>query len=272
MNKRFRFAVVVFVICVFASSGTSSTFAQVSPSSMILNLKSVFDTSLPFNGWMATGSAGFAKANSSVEIDLPSTSSFTIEGWFKLAASDFFFFKKENDGEGISFSRTCSYIYPFPCTAVAWFYSGITGIGHPIGSSLWSGWNHLAVVNDVAGGETRIYVNGTLLTTFDENLSLAGGTNLLIGCYISNNCVSRPLAVDEFRISDVIRYETYFTPATLPFTCDDTTRALWHFDELEGSNIFHDSCGSEDNFLMGINDAHAEGIPAHWIYIPMVIR
>jgi hypothetical protein len=69
--------------------------------------------------------------------------------------------------------------------------------------------------------------------------------------------------VDELRISDFARYTgpTYAVP-TAPFTCDEHTRALWHFDEFEGATVFHDACGVVDNLLVGYNGAHTERVPA----------
>ncbi len=41
--------------------------------------------------------------------------------------------------------------------------------------------------------------------------------------------------MDEFRISDVLRYDGPFDPPTAPFEPDDNTRLLFHFDEGSGA-------------------------------------
>jgi hypothetical protein len=79
--------------------------------------------------------------------------------------------------------------------------------------------------------------------------------------------------VDEIRISDVPRYTgADFSVPSAPFACDEHTRALWHFEEFEGATIFHDACGTTDNVLVGHNGAHTEGVPAHRVYLPLIIR
>jgi hypothetical protein len=78
--------------------------------------------------------------------------------------------------------------------------------------------------------------------------------------------------VDEVRISDVARYsgDTPGVPQQ-PFTCDEHIRALWHFDEFEGTTTFRDKCGV-NNSLVGYNGAHTEGVPVHKAYLPLVLR
>jgi hypothetical protein len=57
-----------------------------------------------------------------------------------------------------------------------------------------------------------------------------------------------PGLIDDVRISDVARYsgDSPGVPQE-PFTCDAHTRALWHFDEVEGATVFQDLCGSTNN-------------------------
>lgn len=51
-------------------------------------------------------------------------------------------------------------------------------------------------------------------------------------------------ALDEVRISDVVRYEGDFTPQPVEFALDDNTRALWHFEnEWQGVH------GGDDRFV-----------------------
>ena len=78
--------------------------------------------------------------------------------------------------------------------------------------------------------------------------------------------------MDEIRISNNVRYTASFTPATVPFECDGNTQALWHFDEISGSTIFHDACGSVDNMFVGYNGAHTEGVIGYKVNLPLVIK
>lgn len=50
--------------------------------------------------------------------------------------------------------------------------------------------------------------------------------------------------LDEARISDVVRYDGNFAPAAEEFANDDSTRALWHFE-----NDFHGVHGGDDRFV-----------------------
>jgi len=50
--------------------------------------------------------------------------------------------------------------------------------------------------------------------------------------------------LDELRISDIVRYKSPVTLPNGPFTADEHTIALWHFDEPVGSQVFADSSGN----------------------------
>jgi hypothetical protein len=83
-------------------------------------------------------------------------------------------------------------------------------------------------------------------------------------------------ALDEVRISGAARYsgDTFALPA-VPFDCDSSTRALWHFDDPTGATVFHDACGT-DNVLFSLGGAHTEGdLNAPTItknYLPVVLK
>ncbi len=50
--------------------------------------------------------------------------------------------------------------------------------------------------------------------------------------------------VDEFRISDVTRWTSAFTPDSSPYSVDVNTLLLMHMDGLNGSTLFPDSSGN----------------------------
>lgn len=279
MKKGVGYALIVLVTVGFATGSPASSLAQASSSSGELLSPAALAPAVTPNGWLAMGSSGFAKTASSSQIDLPNTTSFTIEGWFELGSSwgwtqsnGVFLFKQENSGEGISIDKTCGFTPPITCSTKITYWGANSGSGYTISSSIGPGWNHFALVNDMDSNQTRTYINGDLVNTRNSTFSLATGTNLLLGCYRSDGCLGRPLAMDEWRVSDAIRYTTGFTPTMTAFACDDTTPALWHFNEIEGATVFHDACGTEDNFLTAVNDAHAEGIPGSWVYLPLLVR
>ncbi|MCK4811061.1 MAG: hypothetical protein KAS74_02200 [Methanosarcinales archaeon] len=132
----------------------------------------------------------------------------------------------------------------------------LKGIEHCMWPAYSLGWHHVALVFYQETGEARIYLDGE-----------ACGDSYSVGSAINNSTegvkigVNLDGAVDEVRISDVARYtDTTYTKPTSPFTCDEHTRALWHFDEFEGATVFHDVCGTADNVLVGYNGAHTEGV------------
>jgi hypothetical protein len=125
------------------------------------------------------------------------------------------------------------------------------------------GWHHVAVVYDTENDEMRLYLDGEALLDphpFTSTIPNSGEALRVGGGAL-------PGAVDEIRISDIARYagSTCITP-TLPLTCDDHTRALWHFDENEGATTFHDACGT-DNALIRYN-----GAQTLQVYLPIVVR
>jgi hypothetical protein len=75
------------------------------------------------------------------------------------------------------------------------------------------------------GGYTSIYnLFGT--TTNNNNLFLQGSDNGYL---------------DEYRLSNVARYRTAFTPPTAEFTNDNNTLALYKFNGTNGSVVFEDT-------------------------------
>ncbi len=60
-------------------------------------------------------------------------------------------------------------------------------------------------------------------------------------------------AIDEVRLSNIVRYTANFTPARA-LTADSSTLGLWHFDEPPGATRFDDASGN-GRHLIGMNGA-----------------
>jgi hypothetical protein len=118
------------------------------------------------------------------------------------------------------------------------------------------GWHHVAGVFNSENSDMKIYLNGKLFS--DHSCSTIHNSDYPLYLGVGWWSGFMDGAIDEVRISDVARYLDEFDPPTTPFICDDHTRALWHFDELEGDTVFHDDCGY-NNLLIGYNGAHASG-------------
>ena len=88
-------------------------------------------------------------------------------------------------------------------------------------------WQHLAVTIDEGDNEVKLYVDGVSQGAYDITTSpipaIPTNSNLVIG---SNGQASDWDAyIDEFRISDTLRYTANFTPPTIPYANADDVEA-----------------------------------------------
>lgn len=242
----------------------------------------------PFGGLLVLDKDSFAEADDHFELDVGDEigESITIEAWVYLQGpADLLWpgisrdIVKKHESYWLYGRR-----YDEPDIPL-WKHYGCFGLGltKPSGSpsnleycksphSYWFKWHHVAGVFNEESGDMRIYLDGILLaesTGFESTLKNSI-EKLIVGEDLTG-------FVDEIRISDVPRYTgSNFSVPTSPFTCDEHTRALWHFDEFEGATTFHDSCGA-DNLLIGHNGAHTEGgtveiVEQHRLYLPLILR
>jgi hypothetical protein len=70
-------------------------------------------------------------------------------------------------------------------------------------------------------------------------------------------------AIDEVRISSVVRYTSDFVPSSTPFSADANTLGLWHFDEGAGQSAADVSTSANDGTL-GDTDSVDSADPA-WV-------
>lgn len=102
-------------------------------------------------------------------------------------------------------------------------------------------WQHVALVRN--GTSTCVYLNGTLASNvWTDTTNYQAATCFMFnddyfgtgGGYQLNGYV------DEWRVSNIARYTTNFTPATQPFIDDLNTLMLLHFDGSNGSKTIVD--------------------------------
>jgi len=117
------------------------------------------------------------------------------------------------------------------------------GLSLDIGSSNWSldTWYHVAVVNDA--GTVELFLDGVSQGTYSTYTYQH--TQELALCNLSYaGVLGAPAYIDEFRVSDTVRYTGDFTPPTEPFQNDADTLLLLHFDGTDGSSVFIDDNGT----------------------------
>lgn len=131
-------------------------------------------------------------------------------------------------------------------------------------------WHHLAALWDFPRAYLALFVDGQPVATlgpgadaWPSSLAAAGGKTKGIGISEQDRrsmpmqaCIggerrgptarSADSVVDEFRISDIVRYTGPFTPARAEFPLDEHTRALFHFEsERDGVHA------GDDGFVRG---------------------
>ena len=111
-------------------------------------------------------------------------------------------------------------------------------------------WIHIAGVFDAETYIMHLFVDGQLKGS-KENIVLQdyGQSRVLIGCDQDNGELDDPSdffsgLIDEVRISNVVRYNTTFTPQDF-FANDENTIGLWHFNQnLYDSSIYQNNNGT----------------------------
>ncbi|MBN1669659.1 MAG: hypothetical protein JXR37_01410 [Kiritimatiellae bacterium] len=102
-------------------------------------------------------------------------------------------------------------------------------------------WHHLAFCWAPAAGTRELFLDGQSVSRADGQafaaLDLANAERraeqMPTAVWIGSGTRGRapfPAYVDELRVSDSVRYRTPFAPRSSPFSLDEHTRALWHFD------------------------------------------
>lgn len=207
----------------------------------------------------------YAEAADHEELDLAG-GSFTVEAWvnFRDLLWEEIFIKPG------AYALHIERMYSYPS------WRSCMGIDYPCGvicctssSYLSLGWHHVALVYDAVAGKALAYYDGTQRCSATCSAHNSDQP-LKVGQGFTGNALEG--AIDELRLSSIARYTANFAQPVEPFVCDGSTRALWHFDELEGATVFHDLCGTTDNVLLGRNGAHSEGVPARRVYLPMMLR
>lgn len=192
--------------------------------------------------------------------------SFTVEGYVYLPSyppySNFALLQKEGFAE-IIVSQYSQYTYPYN-TYYDIFFGVATGSDgqfsgpgvHILYYNISSSWLHVAVTYDSSTDTKRIYLNGTLYSpnySSTKTYSTPPSTDALVGG-LSTSDSSLGYFVDGLRVSSGIRYDGNFTPPSSPFSPDETTAALWLFNDGQGTTTFADA-SSNDNDLFGHNGA-----------------
>lgn len=132
-------------------------------------------------------------------------------------------------------------------------------------------WEHVAATWDLPGGRVQVFVGGRLAAAgggegapwpcslTEKNDAIKDGRGigendrrtLPMQAFIGGDKswqagAAADAAIDEFRISDTVRYAAGFTPERQAFAVDEHTRALFHFD-----HECHGVHAADDGFVRG---------------------
>ncbi|MDQ3987059.1 MAG: hypothetical protein M3280_11270, partial [Actinomycetota bacterium] len=207
------------------------------------------------------GSNDYASVADNTSLDLGDADGedFTVETFFYVSNSN----KAENENDilfhkGSAFranvifrsSSTDSVVFSVP-----------TVFSYGFNTNISEGWHHAAFVYD-NGSSDRFAM-------FFDGAESASFTGISFSPGLSNNGSPFEVGalggasawddwVDEFRVSDTVRYSGSYTVPTAPFSSDANTRALWHFEDACSTSLT-DSSGN-GNTLTALNGASV-GLP-----------
>ncbi len=153
----------------------------------------------------------------------------TVEGWVRSTPDPLYRFNALVAWPG-AFA-----LYQDP-DGVLYFTDGLESANGPSGFGDWmDGQVHHVAAQWFEDGDSALYLDGQRLGT---NTLAAFGTapenTMHVGCWPDEEMVHEGV-IDEVRVSSIARYdEAGFDPPLGPFSLDDDTLVLWHFDEGEG--------------------------------------
>jgi hypothetical protein len=218
---------------------------------------------LPFGGCLVLdGSDDYAEAFDHSELDLgdESSESITVEAWVNFSEFSSSDIIVKPDAYRLYTEAYTSMGYQFRAIGFN-LRSGITtsivASGTTIyGGGLWNeGWHHVAGVYNKSSGKMSLYMDGERLHEkyYGDIEANNSDQALTVGANFDG-------MIDEIRISDCARYaDTVYIVPNEPFSDDECTRALWHFDEPLESLECHDCC-KEDNCLFLFKGAFVTSI------------
>jgi len=111
-------------------------------------------------------------------------------------------------------------------------------------------WYHVAVVRN--GTSFKGYRNGVEIASLTDATAITDYSSELYIGQKGNGNQYFDGHIDEFRISTTARYTSGFTPSVTPFTRDDDTVLLLHFDGSDASTRFVDSARPDDGAAISI--------------------
>ena len=183
----------------------------------------------------------------------------TLEGWFMLednGAAHTLFYKGDT---GPATSNTLDYMLAVTSTgelhaAVGWSGSGDACAYRKFADAItWGEWFHLAMTYD-SDNTRKVFLNGNLMDdciataknpATNGPLTLGGHLQISGQNYYPSSQFSG--AMDEVRVSSVVRYHDPFAPSPW-FEPDADTMALYHINEGSGSTLI-DASGNYDAML-----------------------
>ena len=179
---------------------------------------------------------------------------FTLEFYIKICSSGGYIFDNNGStvGNGI-------YVSTFSGPNIKIFMRDNTGYANRYSNNIpvTSDWFHFAWTYRSSDSLNNIYIDGQIVDTFTHGYE--EGTDVKTIC--SDNSLNAFFngQIDEFRISDNIRYSSDFTPSNQEFTTDMNTVLLFHMNE-SGQSISSFQDVSSNGYVFtpngGINTLH----------------
>ncbi len=110
-------------------------------------------------------------------------------------------------------------------------------------------WHHVAAT--YGSSSIRTFVNGQPSTASAAGATLTQGPLLQMGAFAGYPAFAG--ALDDVRISNIVRYTGAFAAPTTPHAIDANTIDLWRFDEGAGQTAV-DSAGTPNNITLGASN------------------